>query len=127
VAVTGALSAAELDARYGAARVAVAPLRVGAGVKLKVVEALRHGLPLATTPVGAQGLEGLSGVAAVCADADGLAGEIARLLTDDDLWLCRSRRQSAYAEARFSKGAHRTSLDAALAAVGVTLPIASPD
>ncbi len=38
------------------ARVAIIPLRQGAGVKLKVVEALREGLPLVTTPVGARGL-----------------------------------------------------------------------
>ena len=44
---------------YRTARVAAVPLRYGAGVKLKVVEALREGLPLVTTSIGAQGMPGL--------------------------------------------------------------------
>ena len=63
------VSDSELRAAYDRARVAVVPLRCGAGVKLKVVEALRAGVPLVTTPVGAQGLPGLSQVVAVEDDA----------------------------------------------------------
>ena len=58
VRVFANVSEADLAAAYDRARVAVVPLRSGAGVKLKVVEALRAGLPLVTTPVGAQGLPG---------------------------------------------------------------------
>ena len=56
ITVAANVSDAELAAAYARARVAVVPLRCGAGVKLKVVEALRDGVPLVTTPVGAQGL-----------------------------------------------------------------------
>ena len=49
---------AELREYYRSSRVAVVPLRYGAGVKLKVVEALREGPALVTTPTGAQGLPG---------------------------------------------------------------------
>ena len=65
------VSDAELREHYRTARVAVVPLRYGAGVKLKVVEALREGLPLVTTQVGAQGLPGLDQVASVRDDARG--------------------------------------------------------
>jgi len=41
---------------YRRARVAVAPLRLGAGTKLKVLEALAMGVPLVTTPQGRRGL-----------------------------------------------------------------------
>lgn len=40
-----------------AAHVVAAPLRIGGGVKVKVLEALRVGRAVATTPVGAQGLD----------------------------------------------------------------------
>ncbi len=52
IAVFANVSDAELAAAYDRARVAVVPLRCGAGVKLKTVEALRTGVPLVTTEVG---------------------------------------------------------------------------
>jgi len=39
-------------------RVLLAPLRFGAGLKGKVVDAWAHGLPVFTTPVGAEGMFG---------------------------------------------------------------------
>ena len=38
------------------ARVLLAPLRYGAGLKGKVLDAWLHGMPVVTTPVGAEGL-----------------------------------------------------------------------
>lgn len=72
-----------------AARVSVAPLRYGAGMKGKVGEALAHGLPVVTTSVGAEGM--VEGPPEQCGllvadDAPGLAREIVRLLRDDALW-----------------------------------------
>ncbi|UWX04295.1 glycosyltransferase [Pseudoxanthomonas sp. NC8] len=58
VEVTGYVSDEELARHYAEARVAVVPLRYGAGVKGKVVEAMQSGVPLVTTRVGAQGLPG---------------------------------------------------------------------
>lgn len=103
VEVTGFVSDAELTRRYRAARVAVVPLRFGAGVKSKVVEALQQGLPLVTTPVGAQGLPSVEDVAAVTADADATAAAILQLLVDDTRWRERSRAGAAYAQALFSR------------------------
>jgi glycosyltransferase involved in cell wall biosynthesis len=91
VEVTGYVDDAELERRYRSARVAVVPLRFGAGVKSKVVEALHHGLPLVTTQVGAQGLPGVSAVCEVSDDADAIAAAILALLDDDALWLDRAR------------------------------------
>ena len=69
VEVRGRVSEDELRARYGRARIAIVPLRMGAGVKSKVVEALREGLPLVTTQVGAQGLPGIEACVAIADDA----------------------------------------------------------
>ena len=46
----------DLAAVYAGARLAVAPLRFGAGVKGKVLEAWSHGLPCVMTPIAAEGL-----------------------------------------------------------------------
>ncbi|MBW8809702.1 MAG: glycosyltransferase, partial [Lysobacter sp.] len=69
------------------ARVAVAPLLHGAGVKGKVVEAMMTGTPVVTTPIGAEGLDLVPGVhAMVCTDPADLAAAITRLLVDGQAW-----------------------------------------
>ena len=68
-------------------RLAAVPLLHGAGVKLKVIQALMAGTPVVTTPVGAEGLDLVQGEhALVASDSTDLAAGISRLLTDDDLW-----------------------------------------
>lgn len=43
------------------ARVAIAPMRSGSGVPIKILEAMADGLPVVATPEAAAGLDGLSG------------------------------------------------------------------
>jgi len=57
VAVLGRISDEALHDLYARAALAVAPLRYGAGVKGKVIEAMAYGVPVATTSVGAQGID----------------------------------------------------------------------
>ena len=95
---------------YRTSRVAVVPLRYGAGVKLKVVEALREGLPLVTTPTGAQGLPGLDQVASICDGPRSFADAVCKLLEDDRLWVRQCAAQVAYAAERYSEPAFRTRL-----------------
>jgi glycosyltransferase involved in cell wall biosynthesis len=83
-------------------RLLIAPLRYGAGIKGKITQCLAAGLPVVTTPVGAEGLAALSAETdvesdclLVADDIPGLATHTVRLYTDDDLWrsLSRSGRQ----------------------------------
>ncbi len=117
ISVSANVSEARLRSYYRASRVAVVPLHYGAGVKLKVVEALRDGLPLVTTSIGAQGLDGLGAVASIQDDADGIANALCQLLTDDVLWIERSDAQIEYATKRYSEAEFRASVTAALAQV----------
>ena len=65
------------------ADVAVCPLRVGGGIKVKVIEALVTGLPVVTTPVGAQGLPvGLGVPTVVAPDPRALAKAVIDVLSD---------------------------------------------
>ncbi len=104
------VSDAELAAWYGRARAAVVPLLTGAGVKLKTVEALWQGVPAVVTPVGAQGLPGLEGVARVEARAERFAAAVCEVLEDNVVWRRRSAAQTAYARSRFSAEAQIRSL-----------------
>jgi len=80
--------AADLGPCYREADVLVVPLAFGAGTRIKILEAFSHGVPVVTSPAGAAGLELADGVHALIADsAGGLAGAVARLMTDDGLRL----------------------------------------
>lgn len=85
VLVKSNVSASELAAHYGAASVVIAPMRFGAGVKLKVVEAMAKGVPVVTTSVGVQGLPGVEGCVHVADDADALAEAVVTLLMQPSL------------------------------------------
>jgi len=83
------------------ARLAVVPLLHGAGVKRKVIQAMMAGTPVATTPVGAEGLELVQGEHALVArDAADLAAGITRLLTEDDLWSRLAEAGAAHVDRR---------------------------
>jgi len=69
------------------ARVSIAPLRYGAGVKGKIGEALSHGLPVVTTTIGAEGMGLVDGTHALVADsADAFAAAVVSLHEDRELW-----------------------------------------
>jgi glycosyltransferase involved in cell wall biosynthesis len=78
---------------YGAARVCVAPLRYGAGMKGKVGQSMAYGLPVVTTSIGAEGMGVEDGVHLLVADAaESFGDSVLTLLDDDALWR-RLRRE----------------------------------
>lgn len=107
VKVTGYVSDEALEDFYRSAGVAVVPLRFGAGVKGKVIEALHHGLPLVTTRVGMQGLDGLDSVVSVHEEAAEIADAIVRLMEDATHWEALAQNGRDYVAARFSQAAVR--------------------
>jgi glycosyltransferase involved in cell wall biosynthesis len=67
------------------AALAVVPLRIGGGTRLKIVEALALGTPLVSTPVGAEGLELEGGRHLALAERpDEFAAACAALLEDPE-------------------------------------------
>jgi glycosyltransferase involved in cell wall biosynthesis len=105
--VTGYVTDEALAAFYAEVGVAVVPLRFGAGVKGKVVEALHHGLPIVTTSVGAQGLPDLGNVVPVRDGAEEIALAIAHFMEDDAAWEGASAKALTYVQANFSSQAMR--------------------
>ena len=84
IIIEGFLSDEDLHALYRTCRMAVVPLRVGAGVKGKVVEAAYYQIPLVTTTIGAEGLSCEEGNMVVEDDADKMAELICDMYEDYD-------------------------------------------
>jgi glycosyltransferase involved in cell wall biosynthesis len=81
--VTVAPDVPEVAPWYARSRVAVAPLRVGGGTRIKILEALAHERPVVATPLGAAGLEvGEDYGVLIAATAEDFAASCRRLLAD---------------------------------------------
>jgi glycosyltransferase involved in cell wall biosynthesis len=77
----------DLRRLYETARLVVVPMRVGSGVKVKCLEALQHGVPVVSTPVGAEGLSLRDPRAVVVADAAAVfAAAVLDLYGSPDAW-----------------------------------------
>jgi GT2 family glycosyltransferase/glycosyltransferase involved in cell wall biosynthesis len=76
-----------LDPFLSDCRLAVAPLRYGAGVKGKVNMSMAHGQPVVATPAAVEGMfAGHEKELLVADDAASFAREVVRLYQDEDLW-----------------------------------------
>lgn len=102
ITVTGFVSEEELDRYYCQARVAVAPLQFGGGVKGKVVESMRFGLPIITTSVGAQGLAKACEAIVVADEPLAFAEAVIDLLSNDQRWRKLSAAELQFARDNFS-------------------------
>jgi glycosyltransferase involved in cell wall biosynthesis len=80
----------------------VCPLRLGAGIKNKVLEALAIGCPVVATPLSVDGIDVQDGHDALIADGDAIINAIVRLLNDPDLQRHLSENGRALIEKQYS-------------------------
>lgn len=93
-------------------RVAVAPLRYGAGVKGKIGTAMAAGLPTVATELGAEGMGLTDGENIFVADDPQLYAEvIARLYKDESLWNHVSRSGIIFSEQAWGLAAGEENLE----------------
>jgi glycosyltransferase involved in cell wall biosynthesis len=101
----------DVDAVFGRARLSIAPLRYGAGLKGKVVTSLGYGVPCVVTPVAAEGLELADGQGIRLAKGpDDFARAIVGLYEDAEQWECLSQAGVLAVTERFSVEANRSRL-----------------
>ena len=100
--IEGTVSDEELENFYRYSRLSLVPLRYGAGIKGKVVEALRYGTPVVTTSIGAEGLSDADGIMVIENDAKGLAHRIAEIYHDAQALTKMSRAGVEYIAEHFS-------------------------
>jgi GT2 family glycosyltransferase/glycosyltransferase involved in cell wall biosynthesis len=89
-------------------RLAVAPLRFGAGVKGKVNMSMSYGQPVVATPIAIEGMHAEAGRDVLIADTpEAFAEEVLRAYRDPELWQQLSEHGLANVEAHFSFEAAR--------------------
>jgi len=83
----------EIMSYFAEARLSIAPLRFGAGVKGKINSSMSFGVPVVTTGIGAEGIAAVDGEDLLIADDPrAFADAIARAYTDETLWQRLSQR-----------------------------------
>jgi glycosyltransferase involved in cell wall biosynthesis len=104
-----------LEEYYEKCRVFVVPLRFGAGISLKLIEAMSQGIPAVVTEVGATGLGLEDRREAMIARDDGeFVDKVAELYEDETLWAAVQRAAQDHVRSRYSSEVMRGRLAEAL-------------
>ena len=82
IKIEGFLSDEDLYSLYQKCRIAIVPLRFGAGVKGKIVEAAYNQIPIVTTSIGGEGLDNSLGAFIIEDDAEKMSEIIIKLYED---------------------------------------------
>ena len=104
-AITIAGFVPELSACYQQAHAAIVPIRVGGGMRIKVLEAFSHHCPVVSTSIGAEGIDAIPEEHLLIADtAQDFAGQCLRLMQDPALGPSLARNAFELVAARYSLG-----------------------
>lgn len=103
VIVKGFVSDEELEQLYGECRISVVPLRYGAGIKGKVIEAMRYGIPVVTTSIGAEGIEGAEQILCIEDDVQIMTERFVALYNDEAELQRMSEESIEYIRDNFSE------------------------
>jgi glycosyltransferase involved in cell wall biosynthesis len=106
-----------LEEYYDKCRVFVVPLRFGAGISLKLIEAMSQGIPAVVSTVGATGLGLEDGREALIACDDGeFVDKVVELYEDEALWGAVQRAAQDFVRRQYSSDVMRRRLAEALGA-----------
>jgi len=101
IVVTGYVP--ELEPYFDRARIFVAPLRYGAGIKAKLIESLAHGVPSVASSIAVEGMGIVSGQECIVADdSDDFACGVLKAYNDPDLWRSLQVAGYAFVEEKYS-------------------------
>jgi GT2 family glycosyltransferase/glycosyltransferase involved in cell wall biosynthesis len=101
----------DIRPQFAAARLSVAPLRYGAGIKGKITTSLSFGLPLVTTSVGTEGMNLRHGEDVLIADGpESFTDAIVALYSDAALWTRLATNGSRAVASQFSVASAESTL-----------------
>lgn len=100
--IAGFVTDEQLEEYYSRCRLDIVPLRYGAGIKGKVVEAMRYGMPVVTTQIGAEGIAQADEILSVADNAEEFAKRVAALYQNPEELDARSAASRQYIREHFS-------------------------
>ncbi len=93
------------------ARVCLAPLRFGAGIKGKLFDAMQYGTPSITTDIGAESMHGnLNWNGFIKNSPENFSEAAIKLYNDKNLWLTKQNNGFKLINTLYNKNTHRASL-----------------
>jgi glycosyltransferase involved in cell wall biosynthesis len=112
ILVTGPVP--EIEPYFARATLVVAPVRIGGGMRMKVLQSMALGKAIVTTSRGADGLavDGRRPPLVTADDTSGFAQAIIQLLSDENARRELGRQARAYVEANFSARAYANRIEA---------------
>lgn len=102
IIVKGFVTEEELSALYAGCRLVVVPLRYGAGVKGKVVEAIYNGSVIVTTAIGAEGIPQAERVMKTADEPEAFAEQVVNLYADPEACASMAAETQKYIREYFS-------------------------
>lgn len=103
VIIHGAVSDDELDAIYHRSRVIAIPLLSGAGVKGKVIEGFKNGIPIVSTAIGLEGIKNVASILSAYDEPELFAEQIATIMQmSDEQWLQASTNMQNFYRSNYS-------------------------
>ncbi len=102
IVVKGFVTEEELSALYAGCRLVVVPLRYGAGVKGKVVEAIYNGSVIVTTAIGAEGIPQAERVMKTADEPEAFVEQVVKLYADPEACASMAAETQKYIREYFS-------------------------
>ena len=102
VIVTGYVTDEELGEIYKKIRLSVVPLRYGAGVKGKIIEAIQNKIPVVTTSIGVEGIKNDSNLITVADTEDDIAKAVIDMYMDYECLDKISSKSESFIKNNFS-------------------------
>lgn len=107
IKILGMVSEEELNEIYSSVKMSVIPLRFGAGVKGKVIEAIFNKVPVLTTSIGAEGIKDDEGILSIADTVSDFARKLVDMYTNDAMLNSISSKSVNMIEKEFSTEAVR--------------------
>jgi Glycosyltransferase len=101
--VTGFISDEKLTGLYKSCRVCVIPLRFGAGIKGKTLEAMKNGIPVVSTSIGIEGIDGVEAFIPPADTAQDFTRQVITLYNNVEIAKLQSQNLQDYLKHRYSK------------------------
>lgn len=124
IKIAGHLSDEDLEKLYQRVKMIVIPLRFGAGVKGKTIEAIHKGIPLVSTSIGLEGICDIQSIIQPADSEEAFAERVIELYRNDSRLTFASSLYRAFAKTKLHSRGATTALVNAL--LSVPVPVSAP-